>query len=180
MRGLLLALGVVTAVPFSTAASPKDILACQLEDGSQVQLKSEADPARGGERFYLRRDGITEDAFVDIPGADYVGNLVLSKCLDHVLIFAINYGTPYFKGRLLRKPAGAGQPQNINFAEKSLPILIYLNKWETKLVIPNTGYEVTSKYLVYRSLTNKGQDERALPTDSLPNKNRHRVIQITP
>jgi len=179
MIGLLIAAGVASTPP-ANPASMKTILSCQLESGSQVQLQSQADPVQDGDRFYLTLNGKMDDALVDIPGANYVGKLVLSKCVDHVLIFAISYGAPYFKGRVLRSPAETTSLQNIDFSEKSLPTLIYLNKWETKLVIPNIGYEVTSKYLVYRTRAGKGQDESATPTDSLPSSHRHRVIKIAP
>jgi hypothetical protein len=123
-------------------------------------------------------DGKTENAFTDIPGADYVGKLVLSKCLDHILVFAISYGAPYFKGVLIRRTVADGTGHRIDFAEKGLPELIYMNNRETMLVIPNIGHEVASKYLIYRYQQEKGQGEAAVGSDALPAKTGYQVIRI--
>jgi len=49
-----------------------------------------------------------------------------------------------------------------------LPALLYLGKSETKLLIPNIGYEVSSKYLLYRFQIGTGQPEEAGGIDTPP------------
>jgi hypothetical protein len=178
MKSLFFAL-LLSVLTESTAATPtKNIQTCELEDGSDVTLQAQQDPAGDGDRFYLSMDAKSETAFTDIPEADYVGKVVLSKCLNHVLIYVISYGAPYLKGVVIRRTADNRTTHRIDFSEKALPELLYLNRRETKLAVPNAGYEVSSKYLVYRYQLGKGQDEEAAASDVLPAETGFEVIRI--
>jgi hypothetical protein len=178
MKPLFLAPLLSAAIASASAAPIRNIQTCVLEDQSIATLQAQQVPAADGDHFYVSMDGKTENAFTDIPGADYVGKLVLSKCLDHILVFAISYGAPYFKGALIRRTAADETGFRIDFAEKGLPELIYRNNRETMLVIPNIGHEVASKYLIYRYQQAKGQGEAAVGADTLPAKTGYEVIRI--
>lgn len=75
----------------------KNIKDCKLEDGNRVKLISLR--TVDGSTPYLIFDNVIVSAFLD--GTIYSGDIILSKCIHHSLIFALNYGAPYMKGCLI-------------------------------------------------------------------------------
>ena len=94
------------------------------------------------------------------------------------MIFAFNYGPPYLKGRVIRKNPTNNATEYIDFAEKALPRWLYLSPTEMKLVIPNIGYEVPSKYLIYNFVAGKGQGDEAVGSNTLPDKHGFTVRRL--
>ncbi len=158
------------------AASLTQVRSCRLVDGSQMTLLAEA--TVDGNRLHLRINERTEKAFTDMPDADFVGAIVLAACIDHSLIFAINYGSPYLKGAVIRKNPVSHRLERINFAEKALPRWLYVNSQEMQLIIPNIGYEVQSKYIVYQFSTPDGQATEPLTSDTPPSRRGFKKLTI--
>jgi hypothetical protein len=177
MKACYFLLWLSTAAASATAAPMRSIQACTLEDGSEATLRAQYDAGLDADRFYLTMDGKTETAFTDLPDADYAGQVRLSQCLHHVLIFAISYGAPYLKGMVLRRTAEDRTTQRIDFSEKTLPELLYLSRRETKLVVPNAGHGVSGKYLVYRFRVGEGQGQEANAVDAPPATSGFKAIQ---
>lgn len=167
---LLLAASTVAAAPLATVRT------CRLDGGARISLLAE--PGLDGNRFYLRIDGKIGKAFTDMPESDFVGTIALSACVDHVLVFAINYGPPYLKGVAVRQNPVSHATERIDFAEKALPRWLYLSPTAMQLVIPNIGNEVSSKYLVYSLTAAKGQANEASARDALPNKSGFKVWRV--
>lgn len=121
-----------------------------------------------GDTPYLAFDNIITPAFLD--GSVKSGKLVLAKCVNHALIFALNYGPPYISGCLVNgvKETDSQKrvPQGFCFAEKNVPEAVWFGKTHTLLVIRNirgTG-EWQGKYILYDS-----RADESWATDSLPN-----------
>lgn len=148
------------------AAPLSAVSTCQLDDQSQVVLQEE--PSIDGSRLFLQIDGNVEKAFADMPDTDFVGTIALATCVDHVLVFAINYGPPYLKGVAIRKNPLNHRVERIDFSEKALPSWLYVNAATMKLVIPNIGNEVRGKYLVYQYTADAGQTNEPIASDNLP------------
>lgn len=161
----------------ANATPLKLVRACQLDGGSRVALLAE--PAVDGSRFHLKIDGRTEKAFTDMPDADFVGTVALATCVDHSLVFAISYGPPYLKGVVVRKNPENRRIERIDFAEKALPRWLYVNSKEMRLVIPNIGYEVPSRYLVYQYSAADGQPTEPLASDTLPDARGLKKFAVT-
>jgi len=161
----------------ANAASLSTVSTCRLDDQSQVVLQAE--PAIDGNRFFLQIDGKVEKAFSDMPDTDFVGTIALATCVDHVLVFAISYGPPYLKGVAIRKNPVSHLIERIDFSEKALPRWLYLNASAMQLVIPNIGYEVRGKYLVYQYVVDTGQPTEPVASDSLPGKRGFKVLNVT-
>lgn len=159
------------------AEQRSQILSCPVDKGSRVALLS--DPAPGGNRFHLKIDGTIGKAFTDMPDTDFTGTVVLAKCVGHTLIFAISYGPPYLKGVVIRKNPLTQSLERIDFAEKALPRWLYLNSKEMQLVIPNIGYEVSKKYLIYHFSEADGQPPEAETSDTLPDGRGRKRVEIT-
>lgn len=178
MKGSIFLLLFLPVVAFAAVTPARIVQTCKLEDGTDVLLQARYDRERDAERLYVAMDGKNEIAFTDLPDADYVGQIVLSKCLNHVLIFAIEYGAPYRKGVVIRRAIEDRTIQRIDFSEKALPKLLYIGKGKTALVIPNIGNEVSQKYLIYEFEVGKGQPEEAIGQDVLPPEAGFTVIPI--
>lgn len=161
----------------ANAASLSAVSTCRLDDQSQVVLQAE--PAIDGNRFFLQIDGNVEKAFTDMPDTDFVGTIALATCVDHVLVFAISYGPPYLKGVAIRKNPISHRIERIDFSEKALPRWLYVNASAMQLVIPNIGYEVRGKYLVYQYAVDGGQPNEPIASDSMPSKLGFKVLNVT-
>lgn len=170
MVPILLAAGFVAAAPSTVVRS------CRAGDGSGMTLFAE--PTVDGNRFSLQIDGRTAKAFTDMPNADFIGTVALSACVNHVLVFAISYGPPYLKGVAVRKNPTSHAVERIDFAEKALPRWLYLNQAEMRLVIPNIGNEVSSKYLVYGPSPGDGTADQPAAVDTLPDKRGFKVVRL--
>ncbi|MET3819331.1 hypothetical protein ACVK00_003396 [Burkholderia sp. PvR073] len=165
---LWIATAAVGGTPtISDGGALRSIISCPLEDGSRITLMAKSHGVDGDSLFVQVR-GKTEHAFLDMPDTDFVGRIVLSKCVDKTLVFALDYGSPYLKGVAIRQNPKTHVEERIYFAEKSLPRWLYVGRQEMLVIIPNEGYETDKKYLVYRYLAGKGQPTESTPTDRLP------------
>ncbi|WP_213938947.1 hypothetical protein [Pseudomonas sp. dw_612] len=154
----------------------KTILTCPLAGNSKVSLLAE--PAEDGHRLFVKLDGKTHIAFTDMPQADFIGRIVLAKCVSSSLIFALEYGSPYMKGVVMRKNPVTHSVEQIDFAEKALPHWLYLGREQMRLVIPNLGYEVPTKFLLYDYVAGKGQAETAIGIDTPPETHGFKVVHL--
>lgn len=160
-----------------TYAQPlKTILTCPLAGNSKVSLLAE--PAEDGHRLFVKLDGNTHIAFTDMPQEDFIGRIVLAKCVSSTLIFALEYGSPYMKGVVLRKNPVTHSVEQIDFAEKALPRWLYLGPRQMRLVMPNEGYEVPTKWLLYDYVAGKGQAETAIGINTLPKARGFKVVRL--
>jgi hypothetical protein len=154
----------------------KTILTCPLAGHSKVSLLAE--PAEDGHRLFVKLDGNTHIAFTDMPQEDFIGRIVLAKCVSSTLMFALEYGSPYMKGVVLRKNPVTHSVEQIDFAEKALPRWLYLGPQQMRLVMPNEGYEVPTKLLLYDYVAGKGQAETAIGIDTLPEARGFKVVHL--
>lgn len=160
----------------ASAAAPKVVRSCRLEDGSQALLL--ASHSIDGKRLSLRVNRKLDAAFSDMPDVDFVGEVMLARCIHGALIYALNYGSPYIKGAVIRKRVGAKAIDRINFAEKALPRWLYLGRSDMRLVVPNIGYEISSRYLVYEFSAQEGQPLEVVGSNSLPVKRGFTVWRV--
>lgn len=158
------------------AAAPQVVRSCRLGDGSQAVLL--AKDTLDGKQLSLRVDQRLEAAFSDMPDVDFVGDVVLARCIHGALIYALNYGSPYIKGAVIRKRLAAKAIDRINFAEKALPRWLYLGRSDMRLVVPNVGYEVSSRYLVYEFSARGGQQLEVISSDRKPDGHGFRISRV--
>ena len=175
MKHWLLALGLI-ALPVA-AAPPRPILSCPMADGTKAVLLAKSH-GLDGKSLLLQIDGKTTPAFQDMPDTEFVGDVVLAKCADKTIVFALNYGPPYLKGIALRKNPVSHVEERIYFAEKALPRWLYTSDEEMLIVIPNAGLETDQKYLVYRFIAGQGQPEESAPTAVRPPVSTRRVTPL--
>lgn len=175
MKHLLLTVGLI-AVPVA-AAPPRPILSCPMADGTRAVLLAQSH-GLDGKSLFLQIDGKTAPAFQDMPDTEFVGDVVLAKCADKTMVFALNYGPPYLKGIALRKNPISHAEERIYFAEKALPRWLYTSKDDMLVIIPNAGLETDRKYLVYRYDAGHGQPGEGAAVDLLPPAKTYSVIVI--
>ncbi|MES2820108.1 MAG: hypothetical protein V4812_14095 [Pseudomonadota bacterium] len=132
------------------------------------------------EILLVQLDGKTELAFQDMPDTEFAGEVALAKCVGNTLLFALQYGSPYRKGVLIRKNPNDHAVERLYFAEKSLPGWLYLNERHMLLVFLNEGYESNKKYLVYRYVAGEGQPSESEATDRRPAQEGYSVIRLMP
>ncbi|MDR3391108.1 MAG: hypothetical protein P4L77_05175 [Sulfuriferula sp.] len=173
---ILLILILMFMINAIDAAPLKIISSCQMNDNTQTMLLAKA--SAEGNRFYLQIDGKLRRAFTDMPNTDFVGDVATTKCDKGLFIFAITYGPPYLKGVVIRKNPVTHIVERIDFAEKALPLLVYFNNDMMRLVIPNLGNEVNTKYLVYDFHAGKGQDNEAHGVNFKPATMGFSVLQL--
>ncbi|HGB3219766.1 TPA: hypothetical protein ACIVAW_004695, partial [Salmonella enterica subsp. enterica serovar Javiana] len=110
---------------------------CKLEDGNRVKLISLR--TVDGSTPYLIFDNVIVSAFLD--GTIYSGDIILSKCIHHSLIFALNYGAPYMKGCLITGVSVSAerkyQPNGFCFAERNIPESVWFGEEHTLIIIKN-------------------------------------------
>ncbi|EGD0786453.1 hypothetical protein IAR18_002818, partial [Salmonella enterica] len=115
----------------------KNIKDCMLEDGNRVKLISLR--TVDGSTPYLIFDNVIVSAFLD--GTIYSGDIILSKCIHHSLIFALNYGAPYMKGCLITGVSVSAerkyQPNGFCFAERNIPESVWFGEEHTLIIIKN-------------------------------------------
>ncbi|EAB4132300.1 hypothetical protein IYQ07_004394, partial [Salmonella enterica] len=115
----------------------KNIKDCKLEDGNRVKLISLR--TVDGSTPYLIFDNVIVSAFLD--GTIYSGDIILSKCIHHSLIFALNYGAPYMKGCLITGVSVSAerkyQPNGFCFAERNIPESVWFGEEHTLIIIKN-------------------------------------------
>ncbi|EEA0056336.1 hypothetical protein DC532_23310, partial [Salmonella enterica] len=109
----------------------KNIKDCKLEDGNRVKLISLR--TVDGSTPYLIFDNVIVSAFLD--GTIYSGDIILSKCIHHSLIFALNYGAPYMKGCLITGVSVSAerkyQPNGFCFTERNIPESVWFGEEHT-------------------------------------------------
>jgi hypothetical protein len=171
-------LGIVALLATSPAFanSPKPIISCLLSDGTRASLLAES--SVDGKRLFVNLDKKTQPAFTDMPDADFVGAVVMAKCASSSLIFALNYGSSYSKGVVLRKNPISHSIERIDFAEKALPTYLYLGQKQMRLVFPNIGNEVSTRFLIYDYFSGKVQNSEANGSDIVPAKRGLEVIRL--
>ncbi|MBW3196078.1 hypothetical protein KZC28_23020 [Salmonella enterica subsp. enterica serovar Javiana] len=131
----------------------KNIKDCKLEDGNRVKLISLR--TVDGSTPYLIFDNVIVSAFLD--GTIYSGDIILSKCIHHSLIFALNYGAPYMKGCLITGVSVSAerkyQPNGFCFAERNIPESVWFGEEHTLIIIKNDNSvgEWRGKYIIYDS-----------------------------
>ncbi len=168
---------LLCAFPPLQATPTQNLFACELAANQRIELASEPrGPA--GSTLFLKFSGATVKAFDDFPDVEFVGSVVLSKCVDHVLVFGMNYGPPYIKGEAIRANHRTHAIERINFAEKSTPKWIYSGPRDMLLVFPNLGNESARKFIVYRFVSDVGQEENPSFVDQLPRRTSYKVSKI--
>jgi hypothetical protein len=156
----------------ANALPTKTIITCKIsDDGAKASLIAET--TIDGNRLYLQFGDQKEKAFTDLPNTDFVGRIAMVRCVKGVLVFALDYGSPYIKGaaiRLRHNSSTLGQRERIDFAEKAKPGWLYVGREQIKIVIRNIGVGATSKYLVYSSALDSNASDVVVETNTLPNK----------
>jgi hypothetical protein len=156
----------------ATASPTKTIITCKIsDDGAKASLIAET--TIDGNRLYLQFGDQKEKAFTDLPNTDFVGRIAMAKCVKGVLVFAMDYGSPYIKGaaiRLRHNSSTPGQRERIDFAEKAMPGWLYVGREQIKIVIRNIGPGATSRYLVYSSALDNNASDVAVDANTLPSK----------
>lgn len=167
--GIAAVISMLAAVPAVAAPDTPQriVMSCPLASRNRVILKAESHGVDGDELF-VEADGKTTRAFLDMPESDFVGRIVLAKCIDNTLIFVLEYGSPYLKGVAIRDNPKSHLEERIYFAEKALPRWLYLGDAEMMVVIPNAGHESNKKNLVYKYISGKGQPEESSAMNGLP------------
>ncbi|MGE1173139.1 hypothetical protein [Pseudomonas sp. BW7P1] len=169
---LILALACLPAF----AETKKTLLECPLSDGTTASLLSTS--SEDGQQLFVKNNNQTETAFTDMPDSDFVGEVAMAKCTGSGLIYAMNYGSPYLKGAFIRRHPGSKVLERIDFAEKALPVSLYLNAQQMRLVIPNDGYEIPEKFIVYDYTSPKGQPEEPKGMNAMPDKKGFEIIEL--
>ncbi|EPF4172142.1 hypothetical protein ACSSEE_002658 [Escherichia albertii] len=147
------------------SATINNLQNCAITEEKEVTLLSLK--TIDGDTPYLAFDNIITPAFLD--GGIKSGELVLAKCVNHALIFALSYGPPYISGCLVTGVKETDEqkkvPQGFCFAEKNAPEAVWFGKNNTLLVIRNVEGigEWQGKYILYDSRRNA-----PWATDSLP------------
>jgi hypothetical protein len=163
--------GVVGLPALGQERTPsRTVLSCLLAGGDKATLKAIAHGPKGadGDDLFVETGGKTERAFLDMPDTEFRGTIVLATCVRNILIFAVNYGTPYLKGVAMRENPKSRSIERLYFAEKALPRWLFENDRKMIIIVPNKGYETDKKYLVYEYTSGIGQPEDSTPTDKLP------------
>lgn len=165
---------VFTADCFSMGI--KNIKECKLNNDDIINLISLR--TVDGNAPYLVFDNVIVSAFLD-DRSIYSGGIVLSKCINHTLIFALSYGPPYIKGCLItglsNDTAENRKPEGFCFAEKNMPESVWFGKDQTLIVIKNDNNsgEWNGKYIIYNN-----HEEDAKAFNQLPDINGYKIYQL--
>ncbi|EPB0512768.1 hypothetical protein ACRABS_003080 [Salmonella enterica subsp. enterica] len=143
----------------------KNIKDCKLDEDNRVKLISLH--TVDGNTPYLIFDNVIVSAFLD--GSIYSGDIILSKCIHHSLIFALNYGAPYMKGCLITGGSASAerkyQPNGFCFSERNIPESVWFGEDHTLIIIKNNNSvgEWRGNYIIYDSRGDEAQTFNKLP-----------------
>ncbi len=179
MRFVALLFFALVVAPALAAAAPKTLVTCKTGADGKSTFALLGETRVDGTRLSLKLTDASktppqttiDKAFTDMPSTDFVGDLVMAKCVEGVLVFALDYGTPYRKGVAVRMRKSDNATQRIDFAEKALPKWLYSNARDLSLVIPNLGGESNAKFLHYVAEADLTKSQTPKETDRLPPKN---------
>ncbi len=158
------------------------IKSCELKQKERVGLLSLK--TIDGNTLYLKFKNIITGAFLDNHGKsyDYTGDIVLSRCINESLFFALNYGSPYIKGCLVtgweNGEKGKNSPEGLCFAERNIPESIWFGESNILVVIRNQKGVGSwgGEYIIYDNAKNAG--ERAYSSDTLPSVKGYTIFYI--
>ncbi|MEW9726752.1 hypothetical protein [Escherichia coli] len=136
---------------------------CQLKKNESVQLLSLR--TIDGDTLYLKFRNVITGAFLDTPtkSYDFLGDVVLSQCINGSLIFALEYGSPYIKGCLVtgweNGFKGKNSPEGFCFAERNIPEAVWFGKNNILIIIRNQMDVGTwkGKYIIAKWHLNRSQ-----------------------
>lgn len=157
---------ILLFIPFyCLATSVKTIQTCEFNDGNKIHLISRQ--TIDGDKLYLKFRERVMNAFLGDDDSDS-GEVVLSKCINHALIFSLNYGTPYLKGCLITESKKINKQTSLDrqcFSERNIPESIWFGKSKTLIVIFNiTGVgEWSGKYIIYDNTKKDAYASSILP-----------------
>ncbi|MEO3988826.1 hypothetical protein [Pseudocitrobacter cyperus] len=153
----------------------KDIETCELNEGLEVKLISLR--TIDGDTPYLVFDNVIVNAFLE--GKETSGDLVLAKCINHSLIFALNYGSPYIKGCLITGLIAMTKvevkPDWFCFAERNIPESVWFGKINTLIIIKNDNAvgEWQGRYVIYDNT------KETYSSDALPDTNGYEIYNLS-
>lgn len=154
-------------IPFYCFASlTKMVEICELSGGNVVKLVSKQ-TIDGDTPYFIFRN-LMVSAFLDDEN-DYSGKIVLSKCINHTLIFVLNYGSPYLKGCLVtginNTPQAKKNYEGLCFSERNSPEAVWFGKDNTLIVIENDNKvgEWSGNYIIYDSKRKDAYSSNELP-----------------
>lgn len=165
MRSLCCFLLLFTAPIPCLSGAIKDIQTCKLNNEHEIKLISLQ--TLDGDTPYITFDNIIVSAFFNLDIVS--GEIILSKCINNSLIFALDYGSPYIKGCLITKLKPRTkleyEPEGFCFAERYIPESVWFGKSNTLVLIKNTEGvgEWQGRYIVYDSKTEEGHVYNELP-----------------
>ncbi len=157
----------------------KTILSCKLSDNTVAVLKSkiQADEDNPGyfeswPRYWIKIHGVTRRAFNEYDGKfDDPGTLEFARCVNNVVIFSVDCGPPYLRGKAIRVNPDTYAIEQLYFSRKRWPKWLYQDKNRMIIIAPAVHGEgderESKKYFVYEYLSGKGPLERR-ETDILP------------
>lgn len=153
----------------------KNIETCKLNEGREIKLISLR--TIDGDTPYLVFDNVIMNAFLD--GSITSGDLVLSECINHSLIFALNYGSPYINGclitGLIARTKVEDEPDGFCFAERHTPESVWFGKKNTLVIIRNNNAvgEWQGRYIIY---DNK---KETYSSDNLPDASGYKIYNLS-
>lgn len=173
MRLLCYLLFLIFTPTYCLAENIINIEKCELHENHSIKLISLR--TIDGDTPYLVFDNIITNAFLD--GSTYSGEILLSKCVNHALIFALNYGSPYVKGCLITNATTRDNIEGFCFAEKNTPASIWFEQQNTLLVFNNDNNlgDWQGKYIIYDSRKNNAD-----AYDELPKKSGYKIYHLNP
>ncbi|RRS03137.1 hypothetical protein EIP75_16735 [Aquabacterium soli] len=151
--------------PADGLAAARPVLSCKLARHHKMDLL--AAPV-GPDTVVLstRLRGKSQPAFSDAPSRPPVaGKLALRLCLDGVLVYALQHDGG-IRGAVLRRHPDTHKVQRLEFSDTALPYGLYVNGDEMRLVVPTTGANHASHYMIYSSRTGQGRPSNMLPSAS--------------
>lgn len=164
-------------ISFCCYSTPtKNIQTCEFYGGYKVQLVSRQ--TVDGDSLYLKFKEKIMNAFSDGDDSNS-GEVVLAKCINHALIFSLNYGSPYLKGCLITESKKTTNNQSSLdrqcFSEKNTPESVWFGKYNTLIVIYNSSGigEWSGRYIIYDNAR-----EDAYASNVLPKKTGYDIYYI--
>jgi len=131
-------------------AAPKSGVPCSLGKLHVAQLLTDDDTVDANQRYQLVLDGKVSPAFAEQSFADdTLTEVKTAQCQYRSQVFAVDFGSPYYKGFAIRYNARAKAMERIDFAEKALPAYLVNAADNFTVVMPNEEAGVTSKYIAY-------------------------------
>ncbi|MEO5934733.1 MAG: hypothetical protein ABIQ08_14435 [Duganella sp.] len=168
MRKIFCVIAICSA---TNATAAELVLTCKLGPGPSQSVAVVRDLKIASTHvYYLQRGKVRTPFFGSLDNSR--GSFVRVECVgkkQRALIVSGEFTANALQGFAITNYPGSARSERLDFAEKSRPMRLYLSPHEMLIVVATGGFgETGAKYVAYRHVAGRGEQDQAQGMNDLP------------